>query len=120
MKKICKNPECKKVITNYKSSKRTYCNDVCKNRKAYLKKTEENKIVFETEKATRKNYSILRKLRALNLGPISEQTLSSHEFNFDALHKTEIFEDKSGKPIQLNRVYDIYFEQKNNQIIIKN
>lgn len=40
--KKCKNPECEEAIVDYKSSKKTYCNDRCRNRAGYLKRAAEN------------------------------------------------------------------------------
>lgn len=119
LKKICKNPECKQEIVKYKSSKRLYCDETCKNRANYLKRTKEEYHLIVMDKAMRKNYKILQKLRELDLGPIDYQTLKSHGFNFDAIHKPELFHDDDGKPVQLHHVYDIYFQLKNNQLIFK-
>lgn len=117
--KICKNPECEQEITIYKSSKRLYCDDSCKNRANYLIRMTLEASLLAMDKATRKNYKILNGLKDLNLGPISHQTLVSHGFDFDAIHKAEPFRDDDGKTVQLYHVYDIYFEIKNNTLIIK-
>ena len=118
--KICKNPECGLEITIYKSSKRLYCGDSCKNRANYLIRTTEDAHLLTMDKAMWKNYRILKKLRDLNLGPINEQTLISHGFDFDAIHKAEIKIDDQGNRVQLYHVYDIYFINRNNQVIITN
>lgn len=68
----------------------------------------------------RSNYKILKKLSALGLGGITHQTLKSHGFDFDAIHKAELKIDDNGLTVQLNHVYDIYFTLNNNQLIIKN
>lgn len=117
--KICKNPECGKPIKRYKSSKRLYCNDNCKNRANYLIKTTKEAPLLAMDKAIRKNYKILKKLRDLDLGPIHHQTLISHGFDFDAIHKQEPFIDDNGEKIQLYHLYDIYFKMKNNTLLIK-
>jgi hypothetical protein len=116
--KYCKNPECEQEITTYKSYKRLYCDDSCKNRANYLIRTSKEAHLFAIDKAMRNNYKILNRLRRLNLGPINHQTLVSHGFNFDAIHKAEIKIDDQGNKIQLYHVYDIYFYNLNNQVII--
>ena len=40
--KICKNPECRDDILDYKSAKRNYCNDSCRNRAGYLNRLKVN------------------------------------------------------------------------------
>ena len=107
--KTCKNPECKQDIVHYKSSKRQYCDEICKNRANYLKRISEDYELIIMNKATRRNYKILKQLRSLNLGPILEQTLISHGFDFEAMHKDEFTTDKDGKIILANCIYDIYF-----------
>jgi len=116
--KKCKNPECQMELRNYKSSKRLYCDDTCKNRSAYLKRTIEEGHLLETDKATKKNYRILKKLRDFNLGPLSEQTLLSHGFDFDAYHGAVVKIDDNGNKEQINHIYDIYFQNKDSKIII--
>jgi hypothetical protein len=53
----------------------------------------------------------------LNLGPISEQTLKSHRFNFDALHKDVIIKH-NGENITTSRLYDLTFILNNNKLIL--
>ncbi len=118
--KFCKNPECEQEITIYKSSKRLYCDDRCKNRANYLIRTDQEAHLLIMDKAMRKNYKILERLRDLNLGSISHQTLKSHGFDFDAIHKAEFKIDNDGKKVHLYHVYDIYFTNINNYLIIKN
>ncbi|MFH6767906.1 hypothetical protein V8G56_04080 [Gaetbulibacter aquiaggeris] len=119
LKKICKNPECNQEIKQYKSAKRLYCDDACKSRANYLKRLTEEYHLNAMDKAMRRNYQKSRELRDLDLGPISYQTLKSHGFDFDAIHKTEFFYDDNGNPVQLYHVYDIYFQLENNHLIFK-
>jgi hypothetical protein len=117
--KTCKNLECEQEITIYKSSKRLYCNDICKNRANYLKRTIEEAPLLEMDKAMKRNYKILKKLKKLDLGPITHQTLKSHGFDFDAIHKAEPFLDNDGEMVQLHHVYVIYFQLINKTLIFK-
>ena len=72
------------------------------------------------DKAMRMNYKVLKKLSALDLSGITHQILKSHGFDFDALHKAEPKIDDNGEVVQLNYVYDIYFELKEELLIIRN
>jgi hypothetical protein len=118
--KTCKNPECGIEILEYKSSKRSYCDATCKNRASYIKKTVDEAHLLAMDKAMRNNYKVLKKLSALDLGGITHQTLKSHGFDFDAIHKAEPKLDDNGVLIQLNHIYDIYFEIKEKLLIIRN
>ena len=72
------------------------------------------------DKAMRRNYKVLKKLSALDLGGITHQILKSHGFDFDALLKAEPKIDDNGDVVQINYVYDIYFELKEELLIIRN
>ena len=116
----CKNPECKQEIKKYKSSKRLYCDDTCKNRAHYIKRIEEEGHLIDMDKAVRKNYKILEKLKAMGLDVIEEQTLISHGFNFNANHKDGYILDENGKGIVVSRIQDIKFIIKDKKLIFKN
>jgi hypothetical protein len=60
LKKYCKNPECDQEIFEYKSSKREYCNDYCRNRYGYLRRLEENHEMILFTKGYNKNYQLLK------------------------------------------------------------
>ena len=60
LKKYCKNPECEQEIFEYKSSKREYCNDYCRNRYGYLRRLEENHEINLFSKGYNKNYQLLK------------------------------------------------------------
>lgn len=112
----CKNPECGKRIEERKSAKRCYCDDRCKNRAAYIRRKENWQEVDELNKVLKANYKILLKLRDLNLGPISMQTLQSHGFEFTETHKDIMTDDKGRKKI-ISRLYDIHFDIENKHLI---
>ena len=116
----CKNPECKQEIKKYKSSKRLYCDDTCKNRAHYIKRIEEEGHLIDMDKAVRKNYKILEKLKAMGLDQIEEQTLKSHGFDFNAFHKDGFIINMTGNKMQVCRIYDISFEFEDNKLIFIN
>lgn len=120
LKKVCKNSDCNQEITEYKSSKRQYCDETCKNRSHYLKRTLEESFLIEKDKAIRKNYKILTALRQKGLDNILFQTLESHGFDLGAAHKDEIKIGDYGRTVQLACVYDINFIIKDEILIFKN
>jgi hypothetical protein len=58
--KICKNPECRDEIIEYKSSKIAYCNDYCRNRAGYLRRLVENEEINEMIRGHKENYKTLK------------------------------------------------------------
>lgn len=58
--KICKNPECRDEIIEYKSSKIAYCNDYCRNRAGYLRRLVENEEINEMIRGHKENYKALK------------------------------------------------------------
>ena len=120
LKKICKNPECKQEIEKYKSSKRLYCDDSCKNRANYLIRTTKDRNLIEMDKALRKNYKVLEKLKAMGIDQIEEQTLKSHGFDFNAIHKDGFVSVGNGNEMAVCRIYDIKFIIEDKKLIFKN
>ena len=112
---ICKNPECRKQIDERKSAKRCYCNDRCKNRAAYIRRLEKDKHIILFDKKMKKNYRILESLKKKELGPIGLQTLKSHEFDFELMHKDIIIKTEDGTKKIMCQVYDIIFELNDNK-----
>jgi hypothetical protein len=112
---ICKNPECRKQINQRKSAKRCYCNDRCKNRAAYIRRLEKDKHIILFDKKMKKNYRILDSLKKKELGPIGYQTLKSHEFDFEIMHKDIIVKTEDGTKKIMCQVYDIIFELNDNK-----
>jgi hypothetical protein len=112
---ICKNPECRKQINQRKSAKRCYCNDRCKNRAAYIRRLEKDKHIILYDKKMKKNYRILESLKKKELGPIGLQTLNSHEFDFELMHKDIIVKTEDGTKKIMCQVYDIIFELNDNK-----
>lgn len=112
----CKNPECGLDILIYKSSKRRYCDDSCKNRAAYLRRLEDWSHVIASNKAIEKNYRILKQLKGMFLGPIAEQTLKSHGFDFNHMHKDQFIYDDYSKRTSVSCIYDIKFSIVDGQL----
>ena len=61
--KNCKNPECGDEIIDYKSSKREYCSDYCRNHHGHKRRTEENLEFNLSRKGMLENYKLLKLYR---------------------------------------------------------
>jgi hypothetical protein len=79
--KHCKNPDCKDEIVDYKSSKREYCSDYCRNHHGHKKRTEYN-LEFTTHKnGMAKNYKVLKKI--YDAGVFTEKLEKLIKMGFD-------------------------------------
>jgi hypothetical protein len=61
--KYCKNPDCEDEIVDYKSSKRKYCKDYCRNHHGHLRRSEENLEFNLARKGMFENYKLLKLFR---------------------------------------------------------
>ena len=59
-KKYCKNPDCEDEILEYKSLKREYCGDYCRNHYGYIRRTEENLEINLFNKGMLENHKLLK------------------------------------------------------------
>ena len=117
--KRCENQECRDVIATYKSAKRKYCDDYCKNRAGYLRSLEINAVIIEKDKKLKENYKILKNLKSKGIRSIFEQTLISHGFSFKDLHERR-FIKINDQNMEVNNIYDIDFIIEEKQLIIIN
>jgi len=74
--KICKNPDCKDEIRDYKSSKKEYCNDYCRNHHGHIRRSAENLEFDLNRKGAIKIYKLLKLYRDSG---INEQDLAIFE-----------------------------------------
>lgn len=65
--KICKNPDCQDEILEYKSSKREYCSDSCRNYHGHKRRSEENLEFNLSKKGMLENYKLLKLYRDKNI-----------------------------------------------------
>lgn len=117
--KFCKNPECLDEIVDYKSSKREYCSDYCRNHHGHKRRTEENQEFLTYQKGLVANYKVL-KLHSDN--GIYIETLYKYErfgFNTKYLPEVKIFVI-AGKKTNCYQIKDIVFslDPTNDNIII--
>jgi len=118
--KICKNPDCRDLIVDYKSSKKVYCSDYCRNHHGHKRRTEENKEFFIFKKGLADNFKIL-KLHSDS--GIYIETLDKYErlgFNTKYLPQARIFLINDNKT-SCYQIKDIVFslDSSDNIIIYK-
>jgi hypothetical protein len=65
--KFCKNPDCGDEMIDYKSSKKIYCSDTCRNYHGHKRRTEENKEFNLSRKGMIENYKLLKFYRDRNI-----------------------------------------------------
>ena len=107
--KYCKNIECEEPITDYKSSKRLYCSEYCRNRDGYLRRLEENKEFIENDKVQRQNYAVLN--RYAEAGIYSEDLSKLIKFGFQPKHLlVSRFFNIDGRECHCYTIKDIVFE----------
>lgn len=125
MKKLtkkCKNPECEEVILDYKSSKKAYCNDRCRNRAGYLKRVIENFEFEQIKKHTKLNYLALKKCYDKDIFEIDFKTLELLEFNIDYLANPKLYKinDEHINVYYVKEIKFYYSKIEQKIIIIKN
>lgn len=107
--KYCKNIECEEPITDYKSSKKLYCSNYCRNRDGYLRRLEENKEFIENNKVQRQNYAVLN--RYAEAGIYSEDLSKLIKFGFQPKHlQVSRFYNIDGRECHCFTIKDIVFE----------
>lgn len=117
--KTCQNPECRDAILDYKSAKKEYCNESCRNRAGYLRRGEENKEFMTFDKGIKKNYSVLKLFRDSNNLVVGLTMLE--RFGFKPKYLAKEFSVKLGENFQMIfQIKDIgfYFESQKNRVII--
>ena len=85
--KICANPDCEDEIVEYKSSKRKYCNDYCRNHHGHKRRSEENLEFNNFNKGMLENFKLIKLHRDKNI-PIED--LNKYEkLGFDTKYLPE-------------------------------
>lgn len=115
----CKNEECQDEIIDYKSSKKLYCSDYCRNRDGYLRRQEENKELIEISKGQKINYELLDRYAKAGIYEEEVSKLMKFEFNPKCLNVGKYY-TLDGRKIQCFSIKDILFEfdEEKNLIII--
>jgi len=106
--KICKNPECRDIMKDYKSSKKEYCNDYCRNHHGYIRRREYNLEFTINKNGLATNYKVLKLHKDSG---IYRETLDKYErfgFSTKYLPEIRIFEIDE-KPTSCYQLKDIVF-----------
>ena len=106
--KFCKNPDCQDEILDYKSSKREYCNDYCRNHHGHKRRSEENLEFNNFKKGMLENFKLLKLHRDKN---ILIENLNKYEklgFNTNYLPDSK-FAKISGVITKYYQIKDIAF-----------
>lgn len=118
--KMCKNPECQDVILDYKSAKRNFCNDSCRNRAGYLKRlVEESEFELEKNKA-KSNYKALKQCIDKNHFEIDLITLELLDFdvNYLKLNKLLKSNNQQFKCYKIKEIEFYYNSTKGKMVIL--
>jgi len=117
--KYCKNPHCLDEIVDYKSSKREYCTDYCRNHHGHIRRSEENLEFNIVRKGMLENYKLLKLYRDRDI--LIEDLKKFEKLGFNSKHLPEIkFYDVSGIKTKCYQIKDIVFglDPKDNTKII--
>jgi hypothetical protein len=80
-KKYCKNPDCEDEIQEYKSSKREYCGDYCRNHHGHKRRMEYNLEFTNFKNGMAANYKVLKFLQ--DAGILTEKLERIIKMGFD-------------------------------------
>lgn len=107
--KYCKSPDCGDIMVEYKSSKKEYCSDYCRNHHGYLRRTEEKLEFINFMNRQIENYKVLKLHKDAG---ILKETLEKYEkfgFNPFYLPAKKIYE-KNEKKHEYYTIKDIAFK----------
>lgn len=107
--KKCLNPECCDDIIEYKSAKKKYCNDYCRNRAGYIKRLEENKGFIFIDKQLKENKKILKSFIDRDVYEIPISTLTILGFNTETILNGQYYTIE-GRKVFIYKIDTIYFE----------
>ena len=117
--KYCKNPDCEDEIVDFKSSKKIYCSDKCRNYHGHKRRSEENLEFNLSRKGMIENFKLLKLYRDRNI--LTEDLIKFEKLGFNTKHLPEpkLFEI-SGVKTKCYQLKDIVFglDPKNQTKII--
>lgn len=106
--KYCKNLDCGDIMVEYKSSKKEYCSDYCRNHHGYLRRTEENLEFNLYRKGMSENYKLLKLYR--DRGIFIEDLIKFEKLGFNTKYLPEIkFFNIGGVKTKCYQIKDIVF-----------
>lgn len=89
--KKCKNPDCGDDITEYKSSKKIFCNDYCRNHAGHLKRKIEDEEFKTYQKGLKDNYVLLKIFYDKQIGKIEFNLAEKLGFNTKYLPEKKFY-----------------------------
>jgi hypothetical protein len=89
--KFCKNPDCGDEIIEYKSSKREYCGDYCRNHHGHKRRSEENLEFNLSRKGMLENYKLLKLFRDSDILIEDLDKFEKLGFNTKCLPETKFY-----------------------------
>jgi len=95
--KTCKNTDCVDAIVDYKSSKKEYCNDYCRNHAGHLRRKIENEEFQIFEKGMKVNYTLLKMFYDKNIFNIEFELVERLGYNTKYLPEQKIYEIEGQK-----------------------
>lgn len=120
--KVCANPNCKETIKDYKSNRKKFCSEQCKNSYHYYKKLEEEADSIENSRAIKKLKRFLKEMLELEIESFKFKT-DSYFFNNIILPSKQLYKKDNGDKIYVIQFDNILIniDESTNQIkIIKN
>ena len=85
--KFCKNPDCEDEILDFKSSKKIYCTDKCRNYHGHKRRSEENLEFNLIRKGILENYKLLKLYRDRNI--LAEYLVKFEKLGFNTKYLPE-------------------------------
>lgn len=106
--KFCKNPDCEDEILDFKSSKKIYCSDKCRNYHGHKRRTEENLEFNLIRKGMLENYKLLKLYRDRNI--LTEDLVKFEKLGFNTKYLPETkFYNVGGVKTKCYEFKDIVF-----------
>ena len=117
--KICKNPDCKDEIRDYKSSKKEYCNDYCRNHHGHKRRSTENLEFTLFKNGMTSNYKILKFMSDAGIMKEKHETLLKIGFDPKYLPQKNI-DNEFSPNIAYYIIKDLIFglDPKTDEVII--
>lgn len=106
--KFCKNPDCEDIIEYYKSSKKEYCNDYCRNHAGYLRRGEDNEEFITYDKGMKANYNVLHPFSIKGFTRVNFQLVEKLGFDTNYLPQPKLYKIDNSK-FWVYRLKEIYF-----------
>lgn len=120
---ICQNPKCGIEITDYKSNKRKFCSDYCKNSYGNQKRKEENQGINHFNTKMKENEIILKFFKDRNVLEVPLQMIDSLGFDstYSEFVRIKKILNKQNKieNIKVFKINKIYYYKLNDFLIIK-